>query len=1110
MSNRDRVGRALELLAEGLAPFVDGEMRAAAPQGADWVAAVASAGPGPTRRVAVTDPQFLLKILWDYWNPVFSKVLGRNERSMVSLLRDVRDRWAHNDAFTGDDAYRALDGVQMLLQSVTASREAEEVMRAKEELLRLRYEEAARRAARAPAAVGAASGGLLPWRDVVTPHGDVASGNFAQAEFAADLAQVHRGEGADEYRDPAEFFRRTFITEGLRQLLTQAVQRLSGRAGVPVVDLQTTFGGGKTHSLLALYHLFSGVPLDRLPQEVQELVRAAGVDAPPSVRRAVLDGAKLRPGQPSEKPEGTVVRTLWGELAWQLGGADGYRLVAQADATATNPGDALIELFRRFGPSLVLIDEWVTYARQLYSRHDLPAGTFDTHFSFAQALTEAARATPGTLVVISIPASQPSAAEPDTGIEVGGIGGREALRQLRAVVGRVETAWRPASATESFEIVRRRLFEPLTDPDRFAARDATARAFGELYRLEAREFPTECREPAYVDLIKAAYPIHPELFARLYEDWSTLERFQRTRGVLRLMASVIHSLWQRGDRSALILPGSIPLDDEMVVTELTRTLEDSWKPIVDADVDGDGSLPAELDRESPTLGRYFAARRVARSVFLGSAPTARSANRGLEETHVRLGCAFPGEAVGTFADALRRLSDRATYLYVDGRRYWYDTQPSVTRIARDRAARYAQRVEDEITVELLDRLRRDSTARGQRGEFAAVHVAPGSSGEVPDEDEVRLVMLGIDTPHARAEDSAALSQAREILERRGSAQRLYRNMLTFVAADRQRLEELVQATAEHLAWQSVSTEREQLNLTPFQQGQVETKLRHADETVQLRLAEAYHWLLVPVQPDAAGPVDVEVVRLNGTGSIAARASAKLVRDNHLNVVYTPVLLRLQLDRVPLWPKDHISLSELWESLARYPYLPRLRDRAVLERAVADGPRQLLWESEGFAVADGYDEGSGRYLGLVCGGSLGRPAGAVTGATLLVKPAAALLQATADAASAVRIEGEANAAATSVDEGSRQGADGPMPGPPAALRPHRFHGTVALDPRRLNRDVAAVTDELVQHLTALMDADVEVTLDIEATSRDGFPDEVVRTVSENARALHVRSHGFEER
>src|SRR5207244_9024669 len=179
-------------------------------------------------------------------------------------------------------------------------------------------------------------------------------------------------------------------------------------------------------------------------------------------------------------------------------------------------------------------------------------------------------------------------------IEVGGAGGREALRRLRAVVGRVESSWRPATAEESFEIVRRRLFQPV-ESARLRDRDATARVFGEFYRQQAAEFPVECREAAYVERIKRAYPIHPELFARLYEDWSTLNRFQRTRGVLRLMATVVHALWSAGDQSPLILPSSVPLANVAVVSELTRNLADSWKPIIDADIDGDHSLPRALD-----------------------------------------------------------------------------------------------------------------------------------------------------------------------------------------------------------------------------------------------------------------------------------------------------------------------------------------------------------------------------------------------------------------------------------------------------------------------------------------------------------------------------------
>jgi Protein of unknown function (DUF499) len=160
--------------------------------------------------------------------------------------------------------------------------------------------------------------------------------------------------------------------------------------------------------------------------------------------------------------------------------------------------------------------------------------------------------------------------------------------------------WRPATAEEGFEIVRRRLFEPLAGPDAFKQRDVTARAFADLYHAQSAEFPPECKGGDYEKRIQAAYPIHPEIFDRLYSDWSTLVKFQRTRGVLRLMAAVIHSLWEKGDRNPLILPSTVPIDDARVQSELTRYLSDNWAPIIEKDVDGSNSLPLKIDAEQPS------------------------------------------------------------------------------------------------------------------------------------------------------------------------------------------------------------------------------------------------------------------------------------------------------------------------------------------------------------------------------------------------------------------------------------------------------------------------------------------------------------------------------
>jgi predicted AAA+ superfamily ATPase len=631
VTNHERVGKALELLKNGLGPFVHREITTTYKDRAptEMIRFLGDDRLNAKKPIAEWDVAVLLRLMWEAWHDVFRKILGQSDRTLVSELREVRNKWAHQESFSGDDTYRALDSAARLLTAVSAP-QADEIDKMKTELLRLRFDEQVRSEKRKSAGTAiesAVAGNLKPWREVVTPHKDVASGRYQQAEFAADLWQVHLGEGTDEYRDPVEFFRRTYLTASLQRMLVGAVQRLAGQGGDPVVQLQTNFGGGKTHSMLALYHLFSGISPTELAG-IDAVMQEAETSKLPTAQRVVLVGNKISPGNPVTKPDGTVVRTLWGELAWQLGGKKAFARVQADDEKATSPGDALRELFIEYGPCLVLIDEWVAYARQLHDQSDLPAGGFETQFSFAQVLTESAKLANNCLLVISLPASD-TGASPHThadDVEVGGQRGREALDRLRNVVGRIESSWRPASAEEGFEIVRRRLFEPMADPAQFKDRDVVARAFADLYRTQQAEFPPECRDADYEKRIKAAFPIHPEIFDRLYTDWSTLVKFQRTRGVLRLMAAVIHSLWEKGDKNPLILPANISIDDPRVQFELTRYLSDNWMPVIEKDVDGGNSLPLRLDGELPNLGKFAACRRVARTIYLGSAPLTKAAS----------------------------------------------------------------------------------------------------------------------------------------------------------------------------------------------------------------------------------------------------------------------------------------------------------------------------------------------------------------------------------------------------------------------------------------------------------------------------------------------------
>ena len=1109
ITNHERVGKALDLLKAGLGPFVDREVKGALESRRLDAFKLRDYAEDPVlanKPTSEWDVAGLLRLMWATWNDVFRTILGRADRSLVSELRDHRNRWAHQESFSSDDAYRALDSVGRLLTAVSAP-QSDELERLKMELLRVRFDEQARGERRRQAGTaigGAAVAGLKPWREIVTPHKDVASGRYQQAEFAADLWQVHLDEGTDEYRDPVEFFRRTYLTESLKGLLVGAIRRLAGRGGDPVVQLQTNFGGGKTHSMLALYHLFSGTAPGDLAG-VDTVLQEAQATELGTARRVVLVGNKISPGNPVTKADGTVVRTLWGELAWQLGGRKAFARIAADDEKATNPGDALRELFNEYGPCLILIDEWVAYARQLHDQSDLPAGSFETQFSFAQALTESAKLANHCLLVISLPASD-TAGSPHTradDVEVGGQRGREALDRLRNVVGRIESSWLPASAEEGFEIVRRRLFEPFSDPAQFKDRDVVARAFAELYRTQHQEFPPECRDVDYEKRIKAAYPIHPEVFDRLYTDWSTLVKFQRTRGVLRLMAAVIHSLWEKGDRNPLILPANIAIDDPRVQFELTRYLSDNWVPVLEKDVDGPSSLPLRLDGEVPNLGKFAASRRVARAIYLGSAPTADAAQRGIEDRRVKLGCVMPGETPAVFGDALRRLAGAATYLYQDGPRYWYSTQPTVTKLAEDRAEQM-KRDPDKVAQELESRLRADLR---NSGEFNRVHPLPQSGQDVPDDRDARLVVLAIDTPYSKERGNPAETAAKAILESRGSVPRIYRNSLVFLAVDRTRLQDLDEAVRRYLAWESILGEREPLDLSPHQVKQAEIQKEAASSAVTARLPEAYQWLLVPGQSSPDAPVEWLAMRLSGQDSLAARASKKLKGDELLVTGFAATRLRMELDRVPLWRGDHVPIKQIVEDFARYLYLPRASGPTVLLKSICDGVALLTWEHDAFAFADSFDDEAKRYRGLRGGQLVSLPDADAPG--LLVKPDVARRQLDTE-------RGEPAGAGTGATPGGESSPPGDGPGPgtpppdtPPTTQPVRFHGTVPLDSARVGRDAGRIADEVISHLSGLVGAKVTVTLEIQAEAPSGAPDHVVRTVTENSRTLKFTNQGFEK-
>lgn len=1060
-----------------------------------------------------------LRLIDREWGNVFRTKLSIDYRTWSKELMGVRNNTAHIGQQDFDSSYaeRALDTMALLSEAFEDPEGTEE--------LRALY-----RTARYGTAEGSASvtenavpvqeekaknsegvltksvGQNLPsWRTVMQPHPDVAEGRYRAAEFAADLAQVSRGEGAYEYRDPVEFFARTYVTEGMAGLLVESLQRLSGNGGEPVIQLKTAFGGGKTHSMLALYHMVrGGINIDRV-SNLKPVLDRAGLTELPRANVAVLVGTSLDPTRkknPSNLP-GHTVSTIWGEMAYQLvtsaGKPDLYEIVKDADKKGVSPGSENLKLLlNACGPCLILMDELVAYAKKIYGVDGLPAGSYDNFITFIQEITEAARASENSIVVASIPESD---------IEIGEDAGKTALETIEHTFGRMESIWKPVAANEGFEVVRRRLFLDCKDLE---TRDMVCTVFSNMYQENSADFPLEAKEVEYRNRLIACYPIHPEVFDRLYEDWATLEKFQRTRGVLRLMAAVIHELWMANDAGAMIMPGSIPLNMPTVRDELVRHLPDTWNSIIDREVDGKNSIPFQKDKANIRYGQKLAARRVARTVMLGSAPTVRDqVVRGLEASRIRLGVVQPGENIADFNDALNTLHGSLSYLYnsPNGSRYWYDVRPTLRKTAEDRAS---QVNEVDVNMEIESRLKK----LRKENPFAGLHVCPASSLDVPDEQAVRLVILRTsDTYKSKNKRTQAMETVESILNTRGTSPRIYRNMLAFVAPDLDNMYSLQAEVKRFIAWKSIMSDKDDLNLDGNQIRETQNNLDRSNQTVELRIKETYCWLLVPFidQFEDMKKIQWEISNIGGSDeSIVSKAARKMIQSEQIITNWAPALLQMCLDDLLWKDSNDIQVKKLWEYLSTYCYLPRLSGYGVLEDAICKG----LPSDEYFGIAGNY--ANDRYVDL----KFNQTVFSINQSDLLVKANVAMKQILAEKKKTEIQPDEWPPSRSGGDDGDTsnvQSGNGRVPENGGGQQPTdtqvpsntRFFMSAKLDNTRVNRDVNNYLQEIIQHLLNVDGSEVELTLEVNVNAPNGIPSTTVRTVSENCRTLKVTDFGFGE-
>ena len=793
------------------------------------------------------------------------------------------------------------------------------------------------------------NGNLKPWREVIPPTRDVAEGAFQQAEFMADLQQVFDGRAETTiYGHPFNFFSQTYITPGLRVLMVNTLRRLAGNGGDPVIQTKTGFGGGKTHSLIALLHLAQNYDAllnppansehERIASEIKDIAETAGV--PPergaAAAVAVLDGAYLATSDAGVTEGGEPLNTLWSVMAYQLGGEAAYDIIGNAARQGTAPGGSqLDQLLEHVGPCLILMDELVAYAR------NATAEQRDRIYTFMQALTQSARRSRTTALVVTLPESS---------LETGGPTGDEALARLENILGRAEAVWEPLAVNEAFEVVRRRLFGQVIDT---AERDRTCEAFASMYGNSRREYPTNVSEQRYLERMKACYPIHPEVFDRLYSDWSSIPRFQRTRGVLRMMSTCVSRIYRDQSASPLIMPGDLPLGDPQLASEFDQLLPGNWSPVL-SEIDSDNGRTDLIDGTSQRFQEVGgAARRVARAIFLGSATS--GATRGIDRRSIHLAAIRPNEGVPRYNEVLERMVGNLYYLYHADDRYYFHAEENLNKVASDRM--------DALDPELVDQKIIDElkSAVGRRVE---VIVCPDGTANVPESDVVRLIVLSpTQSMSSRAsEPDDAEPAAMELLQQRGDAQRVNRNTLFFLAARKDEVRVLRDTTRTWMAWQSINSGDEDSgfqaipNLTGERRRQVNGSLRAAETARRNALVRAYRWAMAPYQPDPQQS-DAYTMQSWQTGTAAQDNPGDIInstletfrKEEALLDTLNPGALEGTLQRYYWNDSDHVRVKDLWDTLTQNVYLFRLPNRTVLERCIIAGV------AEGrFGYAEGHD------------------------------------------------------------------------------------------------------------------------------------------------------------
>ena len=763
---------------------------------------------------------------------------------------------------------------------------------------------------------------LKPWTQIVTPHADITSGNLDNAIFAASLSQVVRNDANCPlvYRKAHNFFEATYLTKELHSLLEDVLKGLNGQPTDKILQLRTPFGGGKTHSLVALYHI---------TQNRQDLINFSDLDRLPNpgkVNIASFIGLDMGAQTGMVMEDGQRVLTPWGYIAWQLGGQTAYDLLAEEDQKRIAPGNNTLRKIIGNEPTLILIDEFLVYVD---SAMGVDVG--DSYLSrqvltFIQRLTEVVRELPKTVMVYSLQASVQEA-----------IGNEGLLNILDKLVTRVDAKKEPVSGDEVLKVVQRRLFAEIGDP---AVIKEVARQQAELYRKFYLTYADSDRSKQEIDQqaqilaerIESSYPFHPDLLDLMYYRWGSLPSYQRTRGALGFLARVIADLWKNNDPSWLISPGSIPLNDINVKQAFFSQVvqRNAYDAVLSADLTGRTAKVKTIDNrlanDVPAIANLKLGTRLASAILLYSFGAKMGEDRGVMEQEIAAACLTENLDRTTITAALSDLRDELLYLHYVGKRYRFETKPNLNKLIADEESN----ISGEASLELI-RQRLEANLKGGRGEMI---IWPKDSSRIPD-NLTKFIVVYLDGVWTEKSPEVLQEDALHWIENRGNSKRTYKNCLAFVVPNHQQMDKALSSARNYAAIASLFEQKKKYQFSPEDLEELKEKQKNAQQGIQAAVERLYEEILLPVpnqdqtqqQPIILKSIDLQS-QLKTSMNLQERVLEALRNDVFSNITVNKLtrLSGITSD------KPFCSVSELINSFFQYPNYPKLLDEQPIKTA----------------------------------------------------------------------------------------------------------------------------------------------------------------------------------